>query len=144
MTTRTIAASSRDVWDVLSDGWLYALWVVGAARVRDVDATWPAKGSKIHHSVGVWPLLISDHTAVLACEPGTSLQLLARGWPAGEAKVTITVSDAPGGADVEILEDVVSGPGLMVPSPLRRKAIEVRNVECLLRLGLLAEGRAAR
>ena len=144
MTSRTVAASTQDVWEVLADGWLYALWVVGAARVRDVEATWPAKGSKIHHSVGVWPLLISDHTEVLACDPGTSLQLLARGWPAGEAKVTIRLSDSSGGADVEIVEDVVSGPGLIVPPPLRQKAIEVRNVECLRRLGMIVEGRAAR
>ena len=25
------------VWAVLADGWLYPVWVVGAARMREVD-----------------------------------------------------------------------------------------------------------
>ena len=50
---------------MLSDGWLYALWVVGAARMRDVDEGWPAVGTRLHHSVGTWPLLIDDTTEVL-------------------------------------------------------------------------------
>ncbi len=29
---------------MLSDGWLYASWVVGASRVRDVDPRWPSPG----------------------------------------------------------------------------------------------------
>lgn len=53
--TTVINASTDDVWSVLSDGWLYPLWVVGASRMRDVDEDWPAVGSRIHHSVGVWP-----------------------------------------------------------------------------------------
>ena len=50
--TTVINASIDDVWSVLSDGWLYPLWVVGASRMRDVDPDWPAVGSRIHHSVG--------------------------------------------------------------------------------------------
>ena len=44
--TRDFDASPGDVWDVLSDGWLYPCWVVGAARMRDVDEAWPEKGSR--------------------------------------------------------------------------------------------------
>ena len=36
-TSRTIAATPEQVWSVLADGWLYPLFVVGAARMRDVD-----------------------------------------------------------------------------------------------------------
>lgn len=50
------------VWAVMSDGWLYPVWVVGAARMREVDDHWPAVGSWLHHSVGIWPLLINDNT----------------------------------------------------------------------------------
>jgi len=35
-----------------------------------------------------------------------------------------------------------SGPGLLVPSPVRWAAIAIRNVESLRRLALLAEGRS--
>ena len=37
---------------MLSDGWSYATWVVGAARIRDVDDGWPTVGTKIHHPSG--------------------------------------------------------------------------------------------
>jgi uncharacterized protein YndB with AHSA1/START domain len=67
---RTINASPKDVWEVLADGWMYPLWVVGASRMRDVDPHWPEVGSKLHHSVGVWPGLIDDNTEVLEVEPG--------------------------------------------------------------------------
>ncbi|MFL6157733.1 MAG: SRPBCC family protein, partial [Marmoricola sp.] len=62
--SRDISSPGQGVWDVLSDGWLYPSWVVGAARMRDVDASWPAVGSRLHHSVGNWPLLLDDSTEV--------------------------------------------------------------------------------
>ena len=68
--TRVIRTTPDRVWDVLADGWLYPLWVVGATRMRAVDAGWPEVGSKLHHSVGVWPLVLDDNTEVLECEPG--------------------------------------------------------------------------
>lgn len=142
-TTR-IEASTEDVWSVLSDGWLYPLWVVGASRMRDVDPTWPAEGSRIHHSVGVWPKLIDDHTRALAVQPQQSLTLSARAWPMGEAEVRITLTPAGEQTDVTIEEDVVAGPGLLLPSPLRQPVLKWRNSETLRRLRLLVEGRAAR
>ena len=42
--TRTVNTTPDQVWDVLADGWLYPLWVVGATRMRDVDQDWPAVG----------------------------------------------------------------------------------------------------
>ena len=61
--TRLMHATPEQVWAVLSDGWLYPVWV-GASRMREVDETWPEVGSKLHHSVGAWPLLIDDNTEV--------------------------------------------------------------------------------
>jgi uncharacterized protein YndB with AHSA1/START domain len=139
--SRTIKAVPDKVWDVLADGWLYPVWVVGATRMRDVDAGWPQPGTKLHHSAGVWPVTISDNTEVLECDPGRSLRLRARGWPMGEAEVKITL--APSGADtlVEIEEDAVSGPGRLVPEPVRAALMKVRNVETLRRLAFIAEHR---
>ena len=142
--TRTVNTTPDQVWNVLADGWLYPLWVVGATRIRDVEQDWPAVGSKIHHSVGVWPAVLDDDTEVLACEPGRSMRLRARGWPLGEAEVEIRLSAQGAGTLVEISEDVVAGPGKLLPEPLRGATIKVRNVETLNRLALLAEGRTAR
>jgi uncharacterized protein YndB with AHSA1/START domain len=44
--TRIVETTPDRVWEVLSDGWLFPLWVVGAARIRDVEETWPEVGSR--------------------------------------------------------------------------------------------------
>jgi uncharacterized protein YndB with AHSA1/START domain len=139
--SRTIKATPDQVWDVLADGWLYPTWVVGATRMRDVDKEWPAKGSGLHHSAGVWPLVISDSTSVLESEPGRYLRLRARGWPAGEAEVSITLTEQGANTLVEIDEDAVAGPGRFIPEPVRAATIKVRNVETLRRLAFIAEHR---
>lgn len=143
-TARTIEATPDQVWDVLADGWLYPLWVVGASRMRDVDDGWPEAGSKIHHSVGVWPVLVDDDTEVLEARNRHFLRLRARAWPIGEAEVEITL--APSGANTEVVlkEDAVSGPGTLVPQPLRGWSVSWRNVESLRRLAFLAENRPSR
>ena len=94
---RVVNTTPQRVWDVLSDGWLYPLWVVGASRMREVEDEWPAVGSKLHHSVGVWPALIDDNTEVTDCEPLQLLALRARAWPLGEAAVRLTMSNAGSG-----------------------------------------------
>lgn len=140
---RMINASSEALWDVLSDGWLYPLWVVGASRMRSVDDAWPQVGAKLHHSVGVWPGLIDDDTEVLEAEHGRRILLRAKGWPMGEAEVLIELEadvDA-GGTLVRISERPVKGPGALVPAPLVDPMIKWRNVEALRRLAYVAEGR---
>ena len=140
--SRDVDAPVQAVWDVLADGWSYATWVVGASRVRDVDLGWPAVGARIHHSFGLWPMLVDDTTEVLrSSEPG-ELVLRARGWPAGEAEVVLTVSSrGVETCSVSIEEDATSGPGTLIPRPARQLAIGSRNVETLKRLAYLAEGR---
>ncbi|SDD74865.1 SRPBCC family protein [Auraticoccus monumenti] len=139
--TRLVEASPDQVWSVLSDGWLYSSWVVGAARIRQVEPDWPAVGSRIHHSAGLWPLMIDDHSEVLEADPPRRLVLRARGWPAGEAQVTVLLHPQGAHTEVEILEDAVRGPGVLVPRPVRSVAIGLRNTETLRRLALIAQGR---
>lgn len=138
---RLVEARAEDVWAVLADGWSYPTWVVGAARVRAVADAWPAADSTIEHSVGTWPLLLSDETRVEECEPGRRLVLRAKGWPFGEAQVRVDLHDEGGSCLVELREDAHSGPGRLVPLPLRQAAIQARNTETLRRLALLAERR---
>ncbi len=142
-TSRTIEATPEQVWEVLADGWLYPLWVVGATRMREVDEHWPDVGARLHHSAGVWPVVVDDTTEVLAVTPSSMLRLRARGWPAGEAEVVLRLTAQAGETVVEISEDAVSGPGRLVPSPLRNPMLHVRNVEALRRLAAVVEGRHA-
>jgi uncharacterized protein YndB with AHSA1/START domain len=140
-TSRPVAATPEQVWEVLSDGWLYPLFVVGASRMRAVDDTWPAVGSRLHHSVGSWPLLIDDTTEVLEVEENRRLLLLARGWPAGQAHVDISLQPSGDTTVVTMTEDATAGPGLLIPKPLRDAQLHVRNVEALRRLAFVVEGR---
>jgi uncharacterized protein YndB with AHSA1/START domain len=139
--SRRVNCSPDQVFAVLNDGWLYPLWVVGASRMRDVDDGWPAQGTKLHHSFGVWPALIDDSTEVLDIEPGKRLVLEARGWPIGKARVEITVEADGEGALVSIAEDATGGPVRLVPEPIRQPTIDFRNRETLRRLAYIAEGR---
>jgi uncharacterized protein YndB with AHSA1/START domain len=135
---------AADVWRVIADGWLYSGWVVGTSRIRAVDDQWPAAGARLHHSVGGWPLVIDDSTQVTAVEPGRRLEVTARGWPMGEAKVVIMLEDQNGECRVTISEDAVRGPGKMMPKFLRDPLIAVRNRETLRRLELMAAGGAGK
>ncbi|HET7800131.1 MAG TPA: SDR family NAD(P)-dependent oxidoreductase [Humibacillus xanthopallidus] len=142
---REVRAGADAVWSVLADGWSYATWVVGTASVRAVDDGWPSAATRIHHSVGMWPLLLHDTTRALESHAPTQLVLEARGWPIGKAHVTVEVH--PQGASsclVTIREDAVAGPGTLVPKPVRQAVILPRNREALRRLALLAEGKAHR
>lgn len=142
VVSRSVNAPPEAVWAVLSDGWLYANWVVGASRIRDVEHDWPATGSRIHHSVGLWPLLLDDHTKVLESVENQEILLLARAWPAGEAHVHIELTpERANHTSVSITEDATAGPGKLIPRAARQLVIAPRNKETLQRLALLAEGR---
>ena len=141
-TTRSVSATPEQVWEVLADGWLYPLFVVGASRMRDVDESWPAVGARLHHSVGTWPLLIDDTTEVLEVEEGKRVLLLrpAAGRPVRPTSTsrctpTVTPRSSP---STRTRRPV---PALLVPKPLRDVQLHWRNVETLRRLAFVVEGR---
>jgi hypothetical protein len=129
------------VWAVLADGWSYAGWVVGASHIRDVDTGWPKPGARIHHSVGPWPLVIQDTTEVVRCEPSRLLELDARLWPAGAARITFTLEDRGQLTHVRMAERVVRGPSTLLPNVVQDLLLTPRNRETLQRLNALAKGR---
>ena len=134
-------ATPEQVWEILADGWRYASWVVGASRIRAVDTAWPAPGARIHHSVGLWPLLLDDRTEVRAMVPERELVLRARAWLFGKAEIAITLEPGrDGGTHITMAEHVVSGPYAAVPDRIQEEMVLPRNRECLRRLALLAEG----
>jgi len=140
--SRTSTATSAAVWAVLADGWSLAGWVVGASRIREVDFGWPGVGTRVHHSVGAWPVVLNDTTTVLTSVPERELVLQARGWPAGEARVSLYLALEGEGTRITMDEVVTHGLGRVLPSPVQWLGIVPRNTECLHRLALLAEGRA--
>ncbi|MEQ0560016.1 SRPBCC family protein [Amycolatopsis sp. NEAU-NG30] len=143
--SRVIDAPPEAVFAVLADGWLYAGWVVGSSHIRDVDANWPAVGSRIHHSVGPWPLHVQDVTVVRAVEPGLSLSLEARGWPLGAAAVGLTLVPHPDGRTlVRMTEHIIRGPGKILPDALQALIAKPRNTESLARLADLVTGKHTR
>lgn len=143
-TIRTMKCTADDVFAVVADGWLFPTWVVGASRMRDVDDGWPAVGARLHHSFGVWPALINDTTTMLEWDAPRRAVLQPKGWPMGEARVTLEVRARGAGCVVRMTEKAVSGPGSWIPGPILDPGIHVRNVEALRRLAFVAEGRFAR
>ncbi|MCM3779741.1 SRPBCC family protein [Microbacterium hydrocarbonoxydans] len=141
---RTLDCRPEDVFDVLADGWLYPAWVVGASRMRDVDETWPQPGAELHHSVGVWPALLDDATVVEEWDPPRRMVMRAKGWPIGEARVTLRVRSYDGGCMVRIDEEPVNGPATLLPGLVTTPMLRWRNSETLHRLAYLAEGGAGR
>ena len=142
VNTRLVHATPEQVWEVLSDGWLYPVWVVGASRMREVDDTWPETGSTLHHSVGLWPALLDDTTEVIECVPHHSLTLRARAWPAGEAHVHLRLEPVGAETNVAIEEKPASGPATLIPPVVTGPGLKWRNTETLRRLAFIAEGRA--
>jgi len=138
---RLMRCTPDDVFAILSDGWLYPVWVVGAARMRAVAPEWPRQGSKIHHSFGVWPVLIDDETEIVEWSPPRRVRLRPKGGPIGRAVVAIEVREHDQGCVVRIGEEPVAGPTLALPRALWAPMMRLRNRETLRRLAFLAEGR---
>ena len=139
--TRDIAAPRQRVWEVMADGWTYSQWVVGNSRMRAVDNDWPAPGTRILHSIGVWPAVIDDETVVLSCTLQEELVLLAKLGPLGSARITLRLSDIPEGCRVEMAEFAASGPMRFVPNQLKLTGMWPRNREWIWQLANLAEER---
>ncbi len=139
---RCTSASREQVWSVIADGWTYSQWVVGNSRMRAVDPEWPAVGSTIHHSVGVWPLVLDDISTVEICRPCELLVLQVKGRPFGKARVTMRLSDlADGGCRIEMAEVPIGAPLGWVPERVALLAAAPRNRECTARLASIAERR---
>jgi uncharacterized protein YndB with AHSA1/START domain len=143
--SRTIGTSPDRIFAVLADGWSYASWVVGAAHIRDVDDGWPAVGTRIHHSVGPWPLYVRDQTVVRAMEPDRLLELDAHVWPFGAARVRLTLDQvSPTTTRVRMAETLSSGVGRVLPKAALSLMLRPRNSEALHRLDDIAVHREAR
>ena len=132
--TRSTGHDPDAVFAVLANGWRYAEWVVGCRRVRGVDDAWPAPGSQFHHALGIGFLVLRDATRSTEVDSPTRLVLDARAWPAGRARITITITEDAGGSVITIDEVPTGGPAKVLDNPLLQAIVHVRNVEALRRL----------
>lgn len=140
-TVHYIKATPDEVFDVLKNPYSYAYWVVGAKRIRRVEDAWPAAGSAFHHTVGAGPLTVKDKTRIVRIDEPRLLELEARAWPAGQARVTLDVQPSGSGSRVEIVEVPTAGPARQLHNPVLDAAAHARNTVALRRLARMAEGR---
>ncbi|WP_022880280.1 SRPBCC family protein [Microbacterium sp. B19] len=139
---RLLHCSPEAVFDVLANGWLYPLWVVGASRMRDVSEEWPSEGAELHHSFGSWPALVNDTTVMRVWDPPRRAVLEPHGGPIGIARVAIDVKRRGDGCVVRLQEEPVTGPTKLLPDVVFDAITRWRNAETLHRLAYLAEGGA--
>ncbi len=141
---RVMPVDPDRVYAVLSDGWSYAGWVVGNAHIRDVDDSWPAEGSRIHHKAGMWPVQVPDISTVTAVSPGRMVELEARLWILGRASVRVTLAPEDGrGTRVRLSEEIVSGPMGLLPESVQALLLRPRNTEALSRLEDIVVGKTS-
>src|SRR5919112_396411 len=127
VVTQHVLATPEEIFDVLSDGWRYPSWVVGASHVRAVEPDFPAAGTRIHHSSGIWPVLLKDETRVERCEPPNRLVLLARGRPWGEARVDLSLTAEDGGTLVPPAPATRTPPARSPRGPSRAPSARARS-----------------
>jgi len=130
------------VWESLADPGGYGYWVVGSKVIRDADPDWPAPGSKFHHTVGLGPFALSDHTEALDADPPRLLRMRAKGRPLGTVTVTMEMTARDGGTIVRMTESPDGLSSLLALNPLVHVATRARNAESLMRLEELALRRA--
>lgn len=128
----------EDVWRVLADPFSYDDWVVGTRAIRAADKTWPAVGSRLHHTVGVPPLVVNDVTEVVESEEPRRLVLRAKVRPVAVLRVEIELLPEGDGTRVVLQEYVESGP-LRLAGPLGDAGAQSRMTFGLRRLKQLAE-----
>jgi len=142
-TERHIDAKPETVFAVLSDPYSYGYWVVGSEKIRDADAHWPAPGSRFHHTVGVGPFRVNDHTLSVRAESPSLLELRAKARPLGTAKVRMELEREGTGTRVRMFEEAGDLLTALVFNPLTHLLVRGRNEESLRRLGELAERKRA-
>jgi uncharacterized protein YndB with AHSA1/START domain len=136
-----IDAPPERVFAVLADWRSYGDWVVGSRQIRGADPGFPAAGTRFHHQVGIGPLNLDDHTAVLEVDQPRKLILRAKARPLGTAIVDLRLEAAGGGTKVTMREDPGDRLTALVFQPITHLLVRGRNEQSLERLKGLAEDR---
>jgi hypothetical protein len=142
VTERFVDAPVDAVAAVLADPRAYDGIVVGSRRVRWFDPPWPEPGTALHHTVGLGPLTIRDHTDVVRDELPDELELAAGLRPLGVMRVVFRLQAEGAGTRVVMEEGPRSGPIRWTWTRVTRAGMARRNDVALRRLDDLARARA--
>jgi hypothetical protein len=124
-THQLVDATRDDVFHALSDPATYPEWLVGAQKVRHVDADFPAPDAKFEHSSGVTPeLSIDDSTVVVEKHGHRKLVLHAHLGPV-TAEVHFDLI-ARGDQTEVVMRERPTGSALVL-TPLVRPLLALRN-----------------
>jgi len=130
------------VFAVLADPRTYPDWLIGANRIRALDDDWPRPGSRFHHTVGMWPVHINDHSELEAFDPPRSMRLSVRATALVRATVTISVRGDESSSIVCIAEEPRAGLVGEVVRPALDPVTHLRNHASLRRLARVVRERA--
>ena len=136
-------ATPEELFAVLADGYAYADWVVGAKKIRGVDADWPTRGSQFHHEIGAGPIDIKDSSKVLEVDPPNRLVLSVRFRPAGTATVELTMEPTDDGKTRVVMKETPKSGAARALALATSMMLLVRNNLSLLRLRRLVSARRA-
>ena len=139
---RTLDAPPEAVAMVLADPRAYDGVVVGSRRIRWFDPRWPEPGSRFHHTLGLGPLTVRDHSEVVAEDLPRSLRLLVHVGPFGSAEVVFRLTPEGDRTHVQLTETPTSGLLAWSWTPPAVALTRWRNERVLGRLEELARGRA--
>ena len=131
----------EQVWDVLADGSAYAEWVVGTREIRAVDEGWPAVGTSLHYTIGVWPLELRGRTTVRAVEPNRRLGLEADAGLIGTARIVIDLVPWGDETVVELDESPLRGAGYRLHNAVSDAFLLLRGRPMVANLARLVEAR---
>jgi hypothetical protein len=129
-----VRANPEAVFDVLDDARAYPRWVVGARRIRGVDPSWPAVGSRFHHALGTTAGELHDSSKVLERLRPELMVLEVRFRPTGVARVEIAVRGHDEGSEIVLEERPTSGPVSWLPRFVADPVLTLRNAVSLQRL----------
>jgi hypothetical protein len=139
---RTLDPPIDAVATVLADPRSYDGIVVGSRRIRWFDPSWPSPGARFHHTLGLGPIVVRDHSEVVEDDLPRRLRLLVRLRPFGSAEVEFRLAPANGGTHVAMTEVPTEGALALTWSPPAAAVTRWRNAKVLDRLEEVAAGRA--
>jgi hypothetical protein len=122
-----VPADRETAFAMLCDPECYVTWVVGASRVRQVDADWPAVGSCFHHTLGRWPFELHDVTEMRRCEAPDLIELQAMARPFFAARVMFRLEALDDSRTRVTMTERLNGGLFMVSAHLGRPALSLRN-----------------
>jgi uncharacterized protein YndB with AHSA1/START domain len=132
--SREIAASPARVYAVLIDPSTYPSWLVGAREIREIDAAWPAPGSRFHHRVRFGPFILADSTELLVARPCEQIELAVRARPFITARVTFRLVGDAGRCIVSFEEEPAARLVGNLVRPVMDPVTHLRNHHSLKRL----------